>query len=57
MTIRNENKGEKNCCGGPAVKNTDACCVKDETAKASGGKGCGCSDKSVSPSEKVECCN
>ena len=31
------------CCGGPAVRETSACCAADETAKQSGGKGCGCS--------------
>jgi hypothetical protein len=30
------------CCGGPPVKNTSACCVKDEVAKAEGKAGCGC---------------
>jgi arsenite methyltransferase len=32
------------CCGGPAVKSTDACCVADEQAKAGGNVGCGCDD-------------
>ena len=31
------------CCGGPAPQGTDACCVKDAEAKASGSAGCGCS--------------
>jgi thioredoxin reductase len=30
------------CCGGPAPKETDACCVKDADAKAAGESGCGC---------------
>jgi hypothetical protein len=30
------------CCGGPAKNNADACCVKDEDAKAAGAAGCGC---------------
>ena len=30
------------CCGGPPVENANACCVKDEAAKAEGKKGCGC---------------
>ena len=30
------------CCGGPAPKEVDACCVKDATAKAEGKSGCGC---------------
>jgi catechol 2,3-dioxygenase-like lactoylglutathione lyase family enzyme len=31
------------CCGGPAPKEVDACCVKDANAKAAGASGCGCS--------------
>ena len=31
------------CCGGPAVKDDSACCRADETAKAQGQAGCGCS--------------
>ena len=31
------------CCGGPAPKEADACCVKDADAKAAGAAGCGCS--------------
>ncbi len=30
------------CCGGPAPKEVDACCVKDAEAKAEGKSGCGC---------------
>ena len=30
------------CCGGPAPKEVDACCVKDAAAKAEGKSGCGC---------------
>lgn len=30
------------CCGGPAPKDVDACCMKDAEAKAEGGSGCGC---------------
>jgi hypothetical protein len=30
------------CCGGPAPKEADACCVKDADAKAAGETGCGC---------------
>ena len=30
------------CCGGPAAKETDACCVKDAVAKEAGEMGCGC---------------
>jgi len=36
-------EAEAGCCGGPAVANADACCAKDETAKAQGKAGCGCS--------------
>lgn len=34
---------EEGCCGGPAKADADACCVDDETAKAKGAEGCGCS--------------
>lgn len=30
------------CCGGPAPKEADACCVADANAKADGKDGCGC---------------
>jgi thioredoxin reductase len=45
------------CCGGPAVKNADACCVADETAKVEGKAGCGCSStpKIAAPKESA-CC-
>jgi hypothetical protein len=43
MTEANETvKAQSSCCGGPAPKDTDACCVQDANAKASGGAGCGC---------------
>lgn len=32
----------KGCCGGPAAKEADACCVADAEAKAGGKGGCGC---------------
>lgn len=32
----------KGCCGGPAAKQADACCVADAEAKAVGKGGCGC---------------
>jgi hypothetical protein len=42
------------CCGGPAVKDADACCVADETAKAEGKGGCGCaSTPKVAATPKV----
>lgn len=31
------------CCGGPAKEEPSACCAADETARKSGGSGCGCS--------------
>ncbi|TYO65913.1 FAD-dependent oxidoreductase [Bradyrhizobium hipponense] len=34
---------EAGCCGGPAREDASACCVANETAKASGASGCGCS--------------
>jgi len=30
------------CCGGPAPKEVDACCVADAVAKAEKKSGCGC---------------
>jgi thioredoxin reductase len=30
------------CCGGPAPKNADACCLEDPKQKAGGKSGCGC---------------
>jgi thioredoxin reductase len=44
------------CCGGPAVANADACCVKDEVAKAQGEAGCGCSTKVAEPAPKKSAC-
>lgn len=32
------------CCGGPPKSTLDACCLKDEEAKATGAAGCGCQD-------------
>jgi thioredoxin reductase len=34
---------EAGCCGGPALADKTACCKADETAKAQGEAGCGCS--------------
>jgi catechol 2,3-dioxygenase-like lactoylglutathione lyase family enzyme len=31
------------CCGGPAPKEVEACCMKDAEAKNAGAAGCGCS--------------
>jgi thioredoxin reductase len=36
-------KVEAGCCGGPALADKTACCKADETAKAQGEAGCGCS--------------
>ena len=35
--------GASECCGGPALASTDACCVADAAAKQEGKSGCGCS--------------
>ena len=35
-------KTEEGCCGGPAPKEANACCVADAEAKAAGESGCGC---------------
>jgi thioredoxin reductase len=34
------------CCGGPAPREEDACCVDDASAKAQGKAGCGCGSSS-----------
>lgn len=45
------------CCGGAAPKGTDACCALDAELQASGGSGCGCTQKSASGSKrKGGCC-
>ena len=33
------------CCGGPAPKGADACCVLDAQAKSAGTAGCGCASQ------------
>jgi thioredoxin reductase len=35
------------CCGGPPKSDVEACCVKDEDAKASGAAGCGCGTRAA----------
>jgi hypothetical protein len=40
------------CCGGPAPKEIDACCVADAEAKTTTGQGCGRSN-SAKPSHRV----
>jgi len=48
---------ESGCCGGPPKTNQEACCVRDEHAKAAGREGCGCSDTpSDTPAAKKGCC-
>jgi len=37
-------KSSSGCCGGPAAKSNDACCVADEQAEVDGKVGCGCDD-------------
>ena len=48
------------CCGGPAPKEADACCVQDADAKAAGETGCGCgAPKTVTksaPAVAASCC-
>jgi thioredoxin reductase len=41
------------CCGGPAPKEVDACCVADAKAKESTGTGCGCGTSSKSAAQLV----
>jgi thioredoxin reductase len=47
------------CCGGPAPKETGACCVKDADAKAVGETGCGCGvpqPAKAAPAVASSCC-
>lgn len=58
--IQNKPIEKNECCGGPAPEETDACCVKDADAKASGKNGCGCNDQTPtgpSPDVNPGCCN
>ena len=48
------NAASEGCCGGPAPAGTDACCVDDATAKASGAAGCGVTE--VKPIAAKSCC-
>jgi hypothetical protein len=43
----NGEKASAGCCGGPAPKQVDACCVADADAKAEGRAGCGCGGRSA----------
>jgi hypothetical protein len=42
-------KAESACCGGPALEEASACCLKDEVAKAAGKAGCGCGPSNETP--------
>lgn len=48
------------CCGGPAPRETDACCVRDADAKAAGETGCGCGvpqgSQKGAPAVAASCC-
>ena len=44
------------CCGGPALNDANACCVRDADAKATGASGCGCSSGSHPGDPKATCC-
>ena len=40
------------CCGGPAPKDSDACCAQDAQAKAAGETGSACCE----PAPAASCC-
>jgi thioredoxin reductase len=47
------------CCGGPAPAESDACCVQDADAKATGQAGCGCgvtTDSGAAEPASAACC-
>jgi hypothetical protein len=47
------------CCGGPAPAESDACCVQNAEAKASGQAGYGCgstTDSGAAETASVSCC-
>lgn len=44
------------CCKGPAKGNSEACCARDEEAKATGSQGCGCQSSEAAPVVKTSCC-
>lgn len=50
--------GKEDCCGGPAPAGSDACCVQDAEAKATGKPGCGCGAKVAAPvaAAATSCC-
>lgn len=43
------------CCGGPAPKESNACCALDAEVKATGGSGCGCGTTTATATKKG-CC-
>ncbi|MCZ8373976.1 MAG: SidA/IucD/PvdA family monooxygenase [Beijerinckiaceae bacterium] len=48
---------EPGCCGGAPKGNAEACCARDEDAKAGGAAGCGCSPTAPSRAEpQAACC-
>ncbi len=51
-------QGPNTCCGGPALQNTESCCLADEAAKSAGNDGCGCSTETLSTPVRVKgkCC-
>ena len=59
MQSRLNEKTEENsgCCGGPAPKNVDACCVKDADAKAKGEEGCRCNSDERPKVQAGGCCS
>lgn len=58
VIFANENMAKKEtsgCCGGPPVRNEDACCKLDEEKKAEEETGCGCNN-STETKVKSSCC-
>lgn len=47
---------EEACCGGPAPKGVDACCVQDADEKAQGKAGCGSNNAAPAPGNTSACC-
>jgi arsenite methyltransferase len=52
-------KTAEGCCGGPAPKETGACCVADAEAKAAGEGGCGCGSAPSTDTNSAQgaCCS
>ena len=54
---RHKERRQGGCCGGPAPKETDACCALDADVKSSGGPGCGCAPRGrFATNAKMGCC-